>query len=127
MHLILHIVCRLKYSMISTINCVCGICQDHLPHVCVCRQLFGEKELLYICTLLLLLLLFAIRIHASFFFPFQIYEEDYNKDLVSMRNSYFLEARLWMFHKRALWIKNTSESDPRSYKVTVIFIVYTTC
>ena len=38
--------CRLKYSMISTINCVCGICQDHLPHVCVCCQIFEEKELL---------------------------------------------------------------------------------
>ena len=31
--------------MISTINCVCGICQDCLRHVCVCCQLYwGEGK-----------------------------------------------------------------------------------
>ena len=32
--------------------CVCGICQDRLPHVCICCQLFEEKELLYRVTMM---------------------------------------------------------------------------
>ena len=61
LHLILYIVCRLKYSMISTINCVCCICQDHLLHVCVCCQLYwGEGTAFLVCAIVLVSLLFLV-------------------------------------------------------------------